>query len=312
MPLKRVYGIWILTGLLGVLPLRGQNLVGIGCPNQAAPGDSVSCSLVLSLSSGITVNSLTLGVAVTPNGGTPALTQGQLGFSDSVGGAFSSAGGTNNAISVVWFNLSSPLSDTVPLGSVSFAIPSDAVAALSYSATLTGASASQGNTVVSLGVGTPSVITIVPATVLSVSPNSGQAGQTLGAITITGQNSSFSPGLTMATFGTGITVDSLTVHNATTATVSITIAGNAIPGPRDVTLTTGGEVATLAGAFTVVAATCDVNIATSPDISIAQAVINQALGETAPNDLNGDGKVNVVDVQTVIDAVLGLGCGTGG
>ena len=40
-----------------------------------------------------------------------------------------------------------------------------------------------------------------------------------------------------------------------------------------------------------------------------QRLINQALGALpAANDLNGDGAVNVVDVQIVINAVLGLGC----
>jgi hypothetical protein len=41
----------------------------------------------------------------------------------------------------------------------------------------------------------------------------------------------------------------------------------------------------------------------------AQAMINEALGGTpALNDSNGDGAVNVVDVQIVINAVLNLGC----
>ena len=40
-----------------------------------------------------------------------------------------------------------------------------------------------------------------------------------------------------------------------------------------------------------------------------QREINEALGVTlAANDLNGDGQVNVVDVQIVINAALGLGC----
>ena len=40
-----------------------------------------------------------------------------------------------------------------------------------------------------------------------------------------------------------------------------------------------------------------------------QKAINEALGVApAVNDLNGDGIVNVVDLQIVINAVLGLGC----
>ena len=46
-------------------------------------------------------------------------------------------------------------------------------------------------------------------------------------------------------------MNSLTVNSRTSAAASITIAGNATPGPRDVSLTTGTEVATLTGGFTV-------------------------------------------------------------
>ena len=43
--------------------------------------------------------------------------------------------------------------------------------------------------------------------------------------------------------------------------------------------------------------------------SDVQAVINQALGASNPlSDLNGDAIVNVVDVQIVIDAAVGLNC----
>jgi hypothetical protein len=38
-------------------------------------------------------------------------------------------------------------------------------------------------------------------------------------------------------------------------------------------------------------------------------MINEGLGPApAVNDLNSDGKVNVVDIQIVINAVLKLGC----
>jgi hypothetical protein len=38
-------------------------------------------------------------------------------------------------------------------------------------------------------------------------------------------------------------------------------------------------------------------------------LIDEALGVApAANDLNGDGVVNAVDVQIVINAALGLGC----
>jgi hypothetical protein len=44
-------------------------------------------------------------------------------------------------------------------------------------------------------------------------------------------------------------------------------------------------------------------------VTDVQAIINQALGVTAAsNDLNGDGKVNVVDLQIVTNAAMGQSC----
>ena len=98
----------------------------------------------------------------------------------------------------------------------------------------------------STGVATP--------TIASVVPNTGQQGQTLASVAITGQNTNFVQGTTVASFGAGITVNSLTVNSATTATANITIQEGAASGARDVTMTTGSEVATLTNGFTVTAA----------------------------------------------------------
>jgi hypothetical protein len=44
-------------------------------------------------------------------------------------------------------------------------------------------------------------------------------------------------------------------------------------------------------------------------VTLAQKVISEALGAVqAANDLNADGKVNVVDIEIVIDAALNRGC----
>jgi large repetitive protein len=54
---------------------------------------------------------------------------------------------------------------------------------------------------------------------------------------------------------------------------------------------------------------CSVSLSTSATVADAQALINEALGKApAANDLNGDGTVNIIDVQIVINAVLMLGC----
>jgi len=59
----------------------------------------------------------------------------------------------------------------------------------------------------------------------------------------------------------------------------------------------------------IVSLTCNVTGNPTPGIADVQKMINEALGGSAPlNDLNQDGWVNVVDVQIVINAVLGLGC----
>src|SRR5206468_10896624 len=89
-----------------------------------------------------------------------------------------------------------------------------------------------------------------------------RSGQTLD-IAVTGQYTHFAQGTTGASVGAGITVNGVTVHTPTTATVSVSIAEDAAIGARDVTLTTGSDVVTKAAAFTVAPGT-PVLIAISP------------------------------------------------
>jgi hypothetical protein len=84
----------------------------------------------------------------------------------------------------------------------------------------------------------------------SVLPTSGLQGTTFN-FTVTGTN--FSTG-TLSFSGTGITVNSYSVQNATTITASVTIAGNAALTARDVTVTNvDTQTGTLLAAFTVAA-----------------------------------------------------------
>jgi len=54
---------------------------------------------------------------------------------------------------------------------------------------------------------------------------------------------------------------------------------------------------------------CDVNRDGKTSVADIQGTISEALGAASPaNDLNGDGVVNVVDVQIVLNGVLNLGC----
>src|SRR5271166_1076897 len=92
----------------------------------------------------------------------------------------------------------------------------------------------------------------VPSATLS--PNSGAVGQQNLSVAITGVGTHFSQGVTTASFGAGITVASLTVASATSATAVVNIAGNAELGASNVTVSTNAEVLTLVNAFTVTGA----------------------------------------------------------
>jgi hypothetical protein len=96
-------------------------------------------------------------------------------------------------------------------------------------------------------------VTAGTATVVSVTPNTGQQGQTLATVAIVGQNTNFVQGTTVASFGAGITINSLTVNSSTSATANITVQNNSALGARTVTMTTGAQVASLVNGFTVVA-----------------------------------------------------------
>ena len=64
------------------------------------------------------------------------------------------------------------------------------------------------------------------------------------------------------------------------------------------------------GTLTVRAAcSCDVNGDGTINVSDVQLIVNQALGIVSNRcDINADGQTNVLDVQMVVNATLGLGC----
>jgi hypothetical protein len=138
-----------------------------------------------------------------------------------------------------------------------------------------GASAAAGVRAVTLSTGSEvatlaSGFTVVGAggpLILTVTPNTGQPGQSLASVAVVGQSTNFVNGTTVASFGAGVTVNSTTVTDATHATVSITIAANAAAGARPVTLTTGNELAALANGFTVAANTPSVIQSVTPNVA---------------------------------------------
>ena len=103
----------------------------------------------------------------------------------------------------------------------------------------------------------PNGFTVTPGTpvITLVNPNSGQQGQTNESVNLTGQFTHWVQGTTTASFGAGITVNSVTVAGTTSLTANLSMATGAAVGPRTVTVTTGTEVASLPGGFVVSAAT---------------------------------------------------------
>lgn len=94
-----------------------------------------------------------------------------------------------------------------------------------------------------------SVTPVVPA--VQITPNSGQSGQRCISVAVTGSNTHFLQGATAISFGAGVTVTALFVTDATHATAVISVAGGATAGARDVTVTTGTEIVSLASGFAV-------------------------------------------------------------
>jgi hypothetical protein len=89
-------------------------------------------------------------------------------------------------------------------------------------------------------------------TITNVNPPTGTQGITTN-VTLTGQFTSWVQGTSVASFGSGITVNSLTVNSATSALANITISQTATLGSRTVTVTTGAQVASITGGFSVLA-----------------------------------------------------------
>ena len=87
----------------------------------------------------------------------------------------------------------------------------------------------------------------------AVSPPTGSQGLTNLSINLTGLFTHWVQGTSIATFGSGITVNSLTVNSSNSAVANITISQTATIGSYNPTITTGGEVATLTGGFSVTA-----------------------------------------------------------
>ncbi len=123
----------------------------------------------------------------------------------------------------------------------------------------------------------PVALTVNPAaTITSVSPNVGYQGLPM-EVTITGLNSHFVQGTTVASFGPGIAVGGaaagqpgpVTVNSATSVTAAIAVSPTAATGSQTVSVTTGQETASLTNGFTIDAALPYISVNTASPTPIA-------------------------------------------
>jgi hypothetical protein len=123
----------------------------------------------------------------------------------------------------------------------------------------------------------PFTLTINPsASIQSLSPNSSNAGLSL-QVSITGSNTHFAQGTTLASFGPGIAVGGgtsgqpgpVTVVSPTSATALIAIDASAAAGSQTVTVTTGAEQASLIDGFTILAAIPYITLTTTSATPLA-------------------------------------------
>ncbi len=159
-------------------------------------------------------------------------------------------------------------------------------------------------------------VTAGPAVLTVVAPNSATQGQSNLNITITGQGTHFAQGVTTASFGGDITVNTIAVTSATSATVNVTLQDFATPGLRTVTLTTGGENAALVNGFNVIAGTARVT-AVTPASGLQGQTLNVAVTGQFTAFVNGTTTasfgpgitVNSVTVSTATTATVNVTIG---
>ena len=106
-------------------------------------------------------------------------------------------------------------------------------------------------------------VTAGPAAIHSLSLGGGGQGNSY-TIVVTGSQAHFQTGVTTASFGGGIVVTNITVTDLLHATVNIQIPSSTALGSYDVSLHTGGETATILGAFTVTTGTPQISQVSPP------------------------------------------------
>jgi hypothetical protein len=127
-------------------------------------------------------------------------------------------------------------------------------------------------------------------------------------LTLTGM----SGGATWSCSGNSCTTNLILAAGSSYPAITVTVGvgfNTAASLNNQATVTGGGSAAATATTPTTIISACNITLSGNLSIADAQKMINEALGVSpATNDLNGDGKVNVVDLQLVVTAVLGMGC----
>ncbi|MBZ5496659.1 MAG: IPT/TIG domain-containing protein [Acidobacteriia bacterium] len=140
-----------------------------------------------------------------------------------------------------------------------------------------------------------------PPTITGMAPSSGRAGT---VVTITGTNLN---GATTVKFNTSAAAGFTVVSPAR---ITATVPAGATSGRISVTTPVGTGASS--AVFTVSASRCDINGDGSVNVLDIQLLINSILGiPGSPTncDINGDGVTNALDLQMLINVILGLtGC----
>jgi hypothetical protein len=139
-----------------------------------------------------------------------------------------------------------------------------------------------------------------PPVVASVTPNSGQQGQTISSVTLVGN--SFI-GATAVSFGSGITVSSFMVDTDTQVTASITIDPAATPGMRDVSVTAPGGVGVGTDLFEVLVFTTIVDFGAG--ITVSSFTVDN------PNQITADILIDPAATPGARDVLITTAFGTG-
>jgi len=147
-------------------------------------------------------------------------------------------------------------------------------------------------------------------TLISVSPSSGQSGQTL---TVTILGGGFRSGITAVDFGIGLTVNQISVLGNSLMTAAISIGSGASYGVRDVTVVNslpGGGVAVLKDGFTVLPLINPIPSITSIEPTSANRLQTLSVIVRGTNFMPGVTSVNLGEGITVnslaIDAAVRL------